>query len=481
VYRRIFSNQESTMNDHKVSPAKKDRLRIMVCKPRLAKQTIKMDRFISCEPLELEYLYTVLQDHDVFLLDGITDHRDPVRMASRLQSQIVLFTTLITTVPNVLQTASRLKTLAEPPLIFVGGPHAEVVPEHFFVKDIDGVFFANQLEGIVRVIKRIQQNRPYHEVPGGAFPVNGTFVSNPSPPLDPSKLPRARHFLLEQYPNRYRIIFYKPCAAIKTSFGCTDHCTFCFCTQMHGGRYSARPIRDVVDEIDEISVKNILIMDDNFLTGRKRLLEFCDLIKNRQLNKEFIAIGNARFIAQNPDVISRLREAGVTALIVGFEFVTDEQLNSFHKRSQISENNQTIKICQDLGIDLFALFIINPDWRHSDFKQLAGYLREHDIPFVLFSTLTIFPGTQLARLYPESLRNESRWWRYDLLRLHQKPKHMSGLMYYLWMFYLYMIPGLRFTSLQKYRQRYGWLGIVRHSVFSFFTGLEFLVKLLIWP
>jgi hypothetical protein len=53
-------------------------------------------------------------------------------------------------------------------------------------------------------------------------------------------------------------------------------------------------------------------------------------------------------------------------------------------------------------------------------------------------------------------------------------------MYYLWMFYLYMIPGLRFTAFQKYRKKYGWFGIVRHSVLSLFTGLEFLVKVLIW-
>ncbi len=252
------------MTNHTDSEIKTDRLRILVCKPQLAIQTIKLNQFIRCEPLELEYLYTVLQDHDIYLLDGMVDSRDPVRLASRLKSQIVLFTSLITTVSQVLKTAARLKALADPPLIFVGGPDAEVVPEHFFNKAIDGVFFANQLEGIVRVIERIQQNRSYSDVPGGAFPVNGKFVLNPSPPVDPAKLPRVKHFLLERFPRRYKIIYYKPCAAIKTAYGCTDHCTFCFCAEMHGGVYGARPIKDVIDEIEEIPVKNILILDDNF-------------------------------------------------------------------------------------------------------------------------------------------------------------------------------------------------------------------------
>jgi len=468
------------MINHTDSEIKTDRLRILVCKPRLAIQTIKLNWFIRCEPLELEYLYTVLPGHDIYLLDGIVDSRDPVRLASRLKSQVVLFTSLITTVSQVLKTAARLKALADPPLIFVGGPDAEVVPGHFFNKAIDGVFFANQLEGIVRVIERIQQNRPYSDVPGGAFPINGKFVLNPSPPVDPAKLPRVKHFLLERFPRQYKIIYYKSCAAIKTAYGCTDHCTFCFCAEMHGGVYGARPIKDVVDEIEEIPVKNILILDDNFFVGRKRMLEFCELIKNRKLNKEFIVIGNARFIAQNPDVMAKLREAGVTAVMVGFEFVSDDELNAVNKNATVSDNNRTIEICQQLDIDLFALFIINPAWRHDDFRKLARYLQEHYIPFALFSTLTVFPATKLACFTNMPQPDESRWWRYDLLRLHQKPRHMSSLMYYLWLFYLYMIPGKRFMTLNKYRQRFGFWGIVRHTIASFFIGLEYLVKLLIW-
>lgn len=468
------------MINHPDSEIKTDRLRILVCKPRLTIQTIKLNRFIRCEPLELEYLYTVLQDHDIYLLDGIVDSRDPVRLAAKFKSQIVLFTSLITTASQVIKTAARLKALTDPPLIFVGGPDAEVVPEHFYHKAIDGVFFANQLEGIVRVIKRIQQKKSYHEVPGGAFPIDGKWVRNPSPPLNPANLPRVRHILLEQFPGRYKIIHYQPCAAIKTAFGCTDHCTFCFCAEMHGGIYGARPIQDVVAEIEEISVKNIIILDDNFFVGRKRMLEFCELVKKRKLNKEFIVIGNARFIAQNPDVMARLREAGVTAVMVGFEFVTDAELNAVNKNASVADNNRTIEICQELDIDLFALFIINPGWRHDDFRKLARYLQEHYIPFALFSTLTIFPGTKLARFTSKPKQDESKWWRYDLLRLHEKPSHMSSSMYYLWLFYLYMIPGKRFTTLKKYRQRLGFLGIVRHSIASFFVGFEYLVKLLIW-
>lgn len=456
-----------------------EKLRILAYKPGLSIQTIKLNRFIRCEPLELEYLYTVLQNHDIHLLDGIMDKRNPIRLAKKLKPQIVLFTSLITNITTVLETAKKLKTLDEPPLIFVGGPHAEVIPEHFYSQDIDGVFFANQLESVVEVVNRIVKDIPFNDVAGGAFQVNGQFVKNPSKTLDPTKLPRAKHYLLEKFPHRYNIIYYKPCAAIKTSFGCTDNCTFCFCTEMNGGGYSARPISDVVDEIEEITVENIIVLDDNFLVNKKRLLEFCELLEKRGIRKEYIIIGGAQFIANNPDVMKKLRIIGVTAVMVGFEFVTNKELASFEKKASMAENNLTIKICKDNDIDLFALFIVNPDWQHTDFRKLANYIRNNYLPFALFSTLTVFPGTNLAKTTKPQV-DPNKWWRYDLLRLHQKPKHMTALMFYLWVFYLYMIPGMRFATLKKFHQKYGTFGIIRHFFTSFLIGLEYLFKLLIW-
>jgi len=456
-----------------------EKLRILAYKPGLTIQTIKLNRFIRCEPLELEYLYTVLQNHDIHLLDGIVDNRNPIRLVKKLKPHIVLFTSLITNISTVLEIAAHLKTINDPPLIFVGGPHAEVIPEHFYSKDIDGVFFANQLESVVEVVNRIGKGNRFDDVPGGAFRINGQFVKNPSEILNPAKMPVAKHFLLEQYPHRYKIIYYKPCAAIKTSFGCTDNCTFCICTKMHGGSYNERPIDDVVDEIAEISVENIIVLDDNFLVNRKRLLEFCELLEKRNIKKEFIIIGGARFIADNPDVMKKLRSAGVTAVMVGFEFVTDKELANYKKKASMSDNKLTIKICQENDIDLFALFIVDPDWSHDDFRKLACYIRNNYLPFALFSTLTVFPGTKLAKTI-KIQENHGKWWRYDLLRLHQKPKHMTALMFYLWVFYLYMIPGMQFATLKKFHRRYGTLGIIKHFFTSLLIGMEYLVKLVIW-
>jgi radical SAM superfamily enzyme YgiQ (UPF0313 family) len=459
--------------------SEKGKLRILAYKPGLSIQTIRLNQFIRCEPLELEYLYTVLQEHDIELLDGIVDRRDPIKLARKLNPHIVLITSLITNIGRVWEVAAQLKKLKDAPFIFVGGPHAEVLPHHFFSEDIDGVFFANQLEALQEVVKKIIAGKDFYDVPGAAFQVNGTFIKNESEPLDPRKLPLAKHHLLEKHPNRYKIIYYDQCAAIKTSFGCTDKCTFCFCTEMHGGRFGMRPIQDVVDEIEQIKVKNIIVLDDNFLLSKKRLNEFCDLLEERGIEKEYIIIGGANFIARNPDTMKRLRSVGVTAAMVGFEFANDTELEQYQKKANMKDNNDTVSICKENDIDLFALFIVDPNWKHSDFRKLAKYIRSHYLPFALFSTLTVFPGTQLAKqIKPQE--DKEKWWRYDLLRLHQKPKHMSAFVFYLWVFYLYLVPGMQFATLRKFHKRYGILGITRHFFTSLGIGFEYLFKLLIW-
>ncbi len=249
---------------------------------------------------------------------------------------------------------------------------------------------------------------------------------------------------------------------------------------MNGGKYAARSMKQVAEEIEGIPVKNIWILDDNFLSSRTRVKEFCGEIGKRGIRKEFIAYGTAHFVAQNPDMMQLLRQAGLTGLLVGFEFVTDEELAAVHKQATVLDNDHTIAICGDLDIELFALFMINPNWTHRDFRKLADYLKTNQMTFATFSTLTLLPGTELAGKENRTFDPNAHWWRYDFLRLHQVPQHMSPLRYYLWLFYLYMLPGQSSGTLRKLRQRYGFWGTLKLIFDSLFIGLNHLVKVLIW-
>jgi hypothetical protein len=467
-------------------------LRVLAVRPPPAPQTIRMDRAMCCEPLELEYLYTVLTDpargpqHTVALWDGLLDRGSPVGRARELGSEVVLFTAHITNIPTVLAMARAMKKeLQPPPRIFVGGVHAEVLPEHLFDPAIDGVLFADALEGIARLLGRMARGQDWQDLPGCAFPTpEGPWRRNPGSLLDPAALPVPKRPLLAAHGARYNTMYFRPCASVKTAFGCPGPCTFCFCARMHGGGYGPRPIPEVVEEIAGIEVPSVFIVDDNFLTSPERLRAFCAAMREHGVRKRLIAYGTADFVARNPEIMAELREVGLEALIIGFEFVTDGELEAVRKRARADDNAAAIACCEALDIELFSLFMADPAWRHRDFARMAWWIVRQGLCFATFSTLTVLPGTTLARQQAGSqgapLPPAEGLWRYDLLRLHQQPSHMSAAGFYLWLFLLYMLPGLRLRTGFTILRRYGPLGGLRFVAESVWTGLEFLVQLWRW-
>jgi radical SAM superfamily enzyme YgiQ (UPF0313 family) len=452
-------------------------MNILLYTPPVPKQSIQMNYLITCEPLELEYLYTVLaENHTVFFLEK---GREPALFKSITSNNIdiLCLSCYITHTPWVLSLSEKLKKRFPELYIAVGGVYPEVIPEHFFSPFIDVVVFGNQLTAISWIANAIANDADFQSIEGVAFKETGFKLQ---PVLSGSTdLPVPHRILFEQHPEKYYYMYFRSCATVKTAIGCPGKCSFCFCRKMNGGTYHARPIMDVVDEIEGLPADNIFIVDDNFLINKKRIELFCHELERRNITKKFIAYGTAHFISAHPDILARLKKNGLSALIVGFEYLNNASLKAIGKEASAADNDHTIVICRDLDIELFALFITGTDWKHSDFWQLASYIRKQEIRFATFSTPTIFPQTDMA-IQRNTIFDISLLWRYDLLRLHEKPMHISAVSYYLWLFFLYMIPAMSFSSLRHFFKRFGfWRGLRAIAESSFF-GVIYFLKLLIW-
>ena len=455
-------------------------MKIMIVKPPSHFGTIRMDRLIRCEPLELEYIYTTLKEYDTRIVDCSQRRENPVKYACSFRPDIILFTSYIIHCTIVLNYSEKIKKQLPNVRIFVGGVHAEVCPEHFDSPFVDGVFFANQLSALAEVVQSILKDMSYKEVPGLALRNGNAFVKNAPAFFNPSTMVKPGRVLFNRHPERYTYLYYNKCASVKTAFGCTGRCTFCFCREMNQGTYTPRSIEDVVDEIASIDAESILLLDDNFLIDTQRLHTFADLVTSRGIHKKFIAYGTASFVAKNETLISKLKSAGLDALIIGLEYVDDSELKHAAKISTVQDNDRTIQILLENEIDLFALFIVNPQWRHENFRKLARYVKSRSIRFATFSTSTVFPNTGDYRRLSPCKDADHNWWRYDLLRLHEKPKHMSPLQYYLWMYYLYMLPGLHPATFGWMIRRCGMIKSLKIIGVSALIGAEYLLKILIW-
>ena len=452
-------------------------MNILLYTPVVPKQSIRMDYLISCEPLELEYLYTVLEEkHSVFFLENGKERALFNKIASD-QITMLCISCYINHTPYILSLVQRLKKNFPALFIAVGGVYAEVVPEHFFSPFIDVVVFGNHLSAISVIADSVSVQRQLEMVEGAAFR-SKDFQMQPVKSVS-QHVPIPKRILFDKNPDRYHYLYFKACATLKTAAGCPGKCSFCFCRKLNGGSYSARPIAEVVDEIEGLSAENIFIVDDTFLTGTKRLETFCDELEKRKIRKTFIAYGTAHFISRHPELIERLKNNGLSALIVGFEYITNAGLQAVNKGATIADNDNTIALCRQLDIELFALFICDTDWHHRDFFKLAIYIRKNKIRFATFSTPTIFPKTDVA-IEQNTVFDIKLLWRYDLLRLHGKPKHISTISYYLWLFFLYLLPAMSFSSLRHFLLRYGFLKGIGAIIESSFFGVVYFFKLLSW-
>jgi radical SAM superfamily enzyme YgiQ (UPF0313 family) len=91
------------------------------------------------------------------------------------------------------------------------------------------------------------------------------------------------------------------------------------------------------------------------------------------------------------------KEAGLRAVIIGFEEIDDASLSAMNKANQASMNSEAIAILNELGITIVGDFIISPDYDEQKFDRLEAYLGARRIDLPMITVMTPLPGTPLYR------------------------------------------------------------------------------------
>ena len=402
-------------------------MKILLVRPQPQAETIGLQHVMVCEPLELEYAAAVAKEmgHQAELADMILDKRSLERIIIENMPDLVGITAYISHIRVVQDYASRIRKLLPGCRIAVGGVHAEVVPEDFTGPNIDYIISRDPLNTWKEIILNVTKGDKDTNIPGIYPAAAARDDAAAIPLLHPDRL------LSRRYRKEYYYLFHRPCALIKTSYGCPYECSFCFCRQITGGKYSVRELEDVLDELGEIEERDIYIVDDNFLVSRERVLRFCRLLRERGLDKRFLIYGRSDFIAANPDCIEEFAACGLRSVIVGLEACTDGELDAYNKNSSVENNEKAIKILQENGVECYGTIILGLDWAAADFRRLVRWLKQNGMIFVNLQPFTPLPGTPLFAEYEDKLlipRQECEKW--DLAHLVVAPRRLSVRQYY---------------------------------------------------
>jgi radical SAM superfamily enzyme YgiQ (UPF0313 family) len=450
-------------------------MKILLVRPKPHKETIGLKHVMVCEPLELEYLVSNIPEDikgrcDVEIVDMILEKRSFRSIIQEKRPHMVLFTGYITHVGTISDMAEKVKSILPAAITGVGGVHAEVVAEDYSSPDLDLVFGRNGVKAFAGALRGILEGKDLDEIREEIKSISREELDFNLRPPDRSSVDR--------YRSSYYYMFHNPCALIKTSYGCPYTCRFCFCREITGGKYHSRSMDDVMDELMEIPEEEVYIVDDDFLFDREKLLDFERLLKERKINKRYLVYGRADFIAQNRDLMERLRDVGLQAVIVGIESIREKDLSGYNKKTTRAMNEEAIQILRELGIELYATMIIPLDFSKEDFRELTGWLKQMKVTFVNLQPLTPLPGTAIFHEYRDRLLYDT-WDHhvFDMAHVVLRPERMSVRMFYVRLLLSYYRVVIRPVNILRLVRRYGLWANLRMLKGSQMVGLQYMKKI----
>lgn len=396
---------------------------------------------INLEPLDLEYLYTVALEEEANcqIFDGLFDKRSLKEVLQSFKPDLVAVCGYITQEAIMLDYSSIIKQHNPAITVVVGGVHAQVNYNRFYVNTIDYIVHSSSLEPF-RQLVRLEGSFDeglIKNIKGICYRKGEEWFVNEHLPINPDELPIPDRSHFNEHKHLYRYLEYSPCAIVKTAFSCPYQCSFCFCRKINDGRYAARNIDLVVEEIQGIECDSIHIVDDTFLIDRERISRFISLIKEKGIRKNFVFYSRADFVVENEDLIEALGDIGTKGIIVGLEAIDDTTLNSYSKQSSEDLNERCVNILQKYNIDCLALFIVDMNATPKDFDNLYKWVERVKLRYASVSIFTPIPGTPLYEEYKDKLTTDKmQYW--DFLHLVLEPVNMSKQAFYMEYYKLFL-------------------------------------------
>ena len=242
----------------------------------------------------------------------------------------------------------------------------------------------------------------------------------PNPDFDMAAIPPIRRDLIRQNP----LI-----GAVQSTRGCPNQCEFCAIASFCQHAVKQRPIKNVVEEIQQMPNRIFVIHDPSLTVNPSYSRElFKELIKQK-VHKGWVSNGNSNVLGKIDDEFLDLaKKSGCVEWFVGFESVSQEALNGIKKTvNKVEDFKKTIKRLHKHGMAVQGGIIFGFDQDTPDIFDLTlEKMYEWELDAVEINILTPFPGTPLYdRLEREGRIISKDWKRYNQVDVVFKPKNMT--------------------------------------------------------
>ena len=398
---------------------------VLLVHPEISRTKYNFSGIIDNEPLELEYIYTVLlnEGFNPYIWDGQVE-KIPFSERLRELSPDAVYICGRTRQETFMKEYARESKKCGA-ISMIGGLHAQRCYKRFFNDYIDYIFTGFDPTLVAKILNGDSPDM----IDSLCWKNDSKWIVNKAVPHDINSLVRPDRTYFYQHSDKYRYLELLPAAHVRTSYSCPYRCSFCIRNKMNCGVFSQRDIDDVVNEIADIRCDNIYLIDDDFLFDEKRIDRFIYLIKQRNIHKRYVCYGRADFIASHPALMRRLSEIGLYYVLTGIEASDNKHLNAYNKRYENDTNEKAVRLLNSLGVNMMGLFIVDLDFSAADFRNIWKWVKKNNLKHAAISILTPEMNTELIKTYKDRLitRDPSHW---DYLHVVARPSKLSVRSYY---------------------------------------------------
>lgn len=370
-------------------------------------------------PLGLTYIAAVLEQekHNVEIVDLNAVRMKDENLLHKVKSaDIVGITGMITEYQEVLRLVGIIKKARYDIKVVLGGPLATTFWQELLqASQADFSVVGEGERTIVNLVSAIEHANDFGDIKGIAYRGNGRIISTapvePIDNLDAIPFP-ARHLLdMNRYlKNHFESFGFKikdfgkiRSTNLTTSRGCPYSCTFCF-KGMWGHKWRGRSPANMIEEMEVLSrtydVNGFLFTDDTFVLNRKRVLEFCQLIKRKGLDIVWHCTGRVNLM--NKELLAAMYDAGCRGVAYGIESGNQQILDLMKKNITLEQIRDVVKWTKEAGINILGYFMLGMLGETKDtIRQTIALAKELALDSNDFNIVAPFPGTEL---YDASLK-----------------------------------------------------------------------------
>jgi anaerobic magnesium-protoporphyrin IX monomethyl ester cyclase len=334
---------------------------------------------------------------------------------------VIGITVTTPTVPKSFEIAEQIKKFNKDALVVFGGAHPTALPEEILRnKSVDLAVYGEGEKTMLEICRAKEKNFSFKKIKGLAFRHKGKIIKNPPrdliPDLDSLPFPAIDLLPRDKYYSAYSKD--KRFANILTSRGCPGMCIYCN-KLIFGHCVRMRSAENIIKEIKYLHHKygyrEFHIVDDLFTQDRKRVIEFCSLVKKNKLKINWKLGNGVRVGSVDFELLKIMKEAGLYSLSFGIESGNQKILNNMKKGQTLEMCRNAVTWANKLGLTTVGFFMIgNLGEDESTIRETIEFAKSLPLDIAQFSILVPFPGTPIRAIIEQQGKIlEKNWNKYD--------------------------------------------------------------------